>query len=156
MWCITKVWNSLLQLELKEDLYMLNFIKVIQQSYLSISRNSYAANSYRLGEYFRQECCILALFLYSKHQLLVSAGNKFLSFGWTVKACWLFLYLWANFCCTTTEQHPSCSLEVDIQASPHWSLFPAVLLLENECNFPSPVTCGWVSLWLSECLPNEH
>lgn len=47
---------------------------------LSISRNSYAANSYRLGQYLRQEFCILALFLHSEHQLFVSAGNEFLSF----------------------------------------------------------------------------
>lgn len=51
---------------------------------------------------------------------------------------------------TAVEQHHSCWLEVDVQAKPHWSLFPAVLLLETECNFPSATTCGWISftVWM--------
>lgn len=65
--------------------------------YLSISRNLYVANSYRLGVYSRQECCVLALFLYFRHQLLVSAGDKFLSFDLTAQAHRLFLCLWMDF-----------------------------------------------------------
>lgn len=81
-------------------------LKLIRQSHLVKLPFCFwgSSNSYRFVEYSGQQCCMLTLFSYLKRRPLVSYGDKLLSLGLTVFACWLFLFLWSDFflCCHRT------------------------------------------------------
>lgn len=134
---------------MKEDLCMLNSIRQSNLAKLPISRTPYAANSCRLGERSRQEFYTPSISCWSQLE------RSYWALMWQCRHTCYACICGQISACTTVEQHHSCWLEVDIYAQPHWSSFPAVLLLETECNFSPPMWVGQ-PLCLSECLPNEH